>query len=46
MKLKPNIVPHIDLMDGSGSLGSLETCILSKIFKDPHSGMDKRIVFP
>ena len=45
MKLKPNIVSHIDLIDGSGSLGSLETCILSP-FKGPHSGMDKRIVFP
>ena len=41
MKLKPNIVPHIDIRDGSGSLGSLNTCILSKTFKDPYSGMDK-----
>ena len=41
MKLKPNIVPHIDLRDGNGSLGSLKTCILSKTFKDPYSGMDK-----
>ena len=102
MKLKPHIVPHIDIRDGSGylalssaeaslycgeafvlrlgrkkkrargtryrpprafyffrlllfwwgypagasaeergSLGSLNTCILSKTFKDPYSGMDK-----
>ena len=33
MKLKPNIVAaHIDLIDGSGSLESLKTCILSKTF--------------
>ena len=42
MKLKPNIVTDIDIRDGSGSLGSLNTtCILSKTFKDPYSGMDK-----
>ena len=35
MKLKPNIGPHVDLKDGSGSLGSQKTCILSKTFKDP-----------
>ena len=46
MKLKPNIVPRVDVRDESGSLESLKTCILSKTFKDPHSGMDKRIVLP
>ena len=41
MKLKPNIVTDIDIRDGTGSLGSLNTCILSKTFKDPYSSMDK-----
>ena len=41
MKLKPNIVTDIDIRDGSRSLGSLNTCIPSKTFKDPYSGMDK-----
>ena len=41
MKLKPNTVTDIDIRDGSRSLGSLNTCILSKTFKDPYSGMDK-----
>ena len=36
MKLKPNIVPHIDLRDGNGSLGSLKTCILSQTFLRTH----------
>ena len=36
MKLKPNIVPHIDLRDGSGSLGVLKNAYTQQNFLRTH----------